>query len=115
VPSTRDTVCTRSPLGCPTKVQENYPPRGSSSESTPARQRSWIRRQTSGISDNVRTRGEHVHRVKLSWLQRMLPTQPTTKGFQPSTRFQRVEGMFVPQFCEIFGQPLAQGARYAGT
>jgi hypothetical protein len=32
-------------------VQENHPPRGSSSESTPAHQRSWIWRQTSGISD----------------------------------------------------------------
>jgi hypothetical protein len=42
---------TQSPLGCPTQVQGNHPPRGSSSESAPAHQRSWIRRQTSGISD----------------------------------------------------------------
>jgi hypothetical protein len=45
----------------------------------------------------------------------MLPTQTTTKGFQSSTRFQRVKGVVGLWIWWNLGQPLAQGARYAET
>jgi hypothetical protein len=42
---------------------------------------------------NVRTRGEHVHKLSSHVYKRRLPTQTTTKGFKPSTRFQGVKGV----------------------
>jgi hypothetical protein len=50
------------------KVQENHPPRGSSSESTPAHQRSRIRRQTSRLSDKCQNQMQTRAQDKFSWL-----------------------------------------------
>jgi hypothetical protein len=52
----------------PTKVQGNHPPRGSSSEATPAHQRSRIRRETSRISDKCQNQMETRAQDKFSRL-----------------------------------------------
>jgi hypothetical protein len=56
VSSTLGKKCTQSPSGCPTKVQEIHPPRGSSLESMLPHLPTQIQYCPSGHNDKVRTR-----------------------------------------------------------